>query len=137
MSDHAQGTWPKQGLYDPAFEHDACGVGFVANVRGEKSHDVVEKGIRVLENLEHRGACGCDPDSGDGAGLLVQIPDAFLRRELEKQKLALPAPGKYAVAMLFVSQDAAAATRQAQLFERAVITEGQRVLGWRDVPNAP
>jgi len=137
MSEHAQGTWPKQGLYDPAFEHDACGVGFVANVRGEKSHDVVEKGIRVLENLEHRGACGCDPDSGDGAGLLVQIPDAFLRRELAKQSVALPAPGKYAVAMLFLSQDSAAAARQAELFERAVVTEGQRVLGWRDVPSAP
>ena len=137
MSEIAQSRWPKQGLYDPAFEHDACGVGFVANVRGEKSHDVVEKGIRVLENLEHRGACGCDPDSGDGAGLLVQIPDAFLRRELAKRSLALPAPGKYAVAMLFVSRDPAAGARQAESFERVVTDEGQRVLGWRDVPTAP
>ncbi len=137
MSERAQSHWPQQGLYDPAFEHDACGVGFVANVRGEKSHEVVEKGVRVLENLEHRGACGCDPDSGDGAGLLVQIPDAFLRRELAKQALALPAVGQYAVAMVFVSQDATAAARQAELFEKAVADEGQRVIGWREVPSHP
>ncbi|MGH8675086.1 MAG: glutamate synthase subunit alpha, partial [Burkholderiales bacterium] len=137
MSEIAQSHWPKQGLYDPAFERDACGVGFVANIRGEKSHDVVEKGVRVLEKLEHRGACGCDPDSGDGAGLLVQIPDAFLRRELAKQSLALPASGQYAVAMAFVSQDSAAAARQAALFEQAVVAEGQRVLGWREVPTRP
>jgi glutamate synthase domain-containing protein 2/glutamate synthase domain-containing protein 1/glutamate synthase domain-containing protein 3 len=137
MSEAAPGPWQRQGLYDPAFEHDACGVGFVANVRGEKSHDVVERGIRVLENLEHRGACGCDPDSGDGAGLLVQIPDAFLRRELAKQKIALPEPGQYAVAMVFVSQDASAAARQAELFEQAVAAEGQRVIGWREVPSHP
>ena len=137
MSESALGTWPKQGLYDPAFEHDACGVGFVANIRGVKSHDVVEKGIRVLENLEHRGACGCDPDSGDGAGLLVQIPDAFLRREFAKQKLSLPAPGRYAVAMLFVSMDPAAAARQAQIFESAVAEQGQSVFGWREVPTHP
>ncbi|HEY8122483.1 MAG TPA: glutamate synthase central domain-containing protein, partial [Myxococcota bacterium] len=137
MSEIAQSHWPKQGLYDPAFERDACGVGFVANIRGEKSHDVVEKGVRVLENLEHRGACGCDPDSGDGAGLLVQIPDAFLRRELAQQRLELPPPGRYAVAMVFASQDSAAAQRQAELFERAVVTEGQRVIGWREVPSRP
>jgi glutamate synthase domain-containing protein 2/glutamate synthase domain-containing protein 1/glutamate synthase domain-containing protein 3 len=137
MSDSAQSHWPKQGLYDPAFERDACGVGFVANVRGEKSHDVVERGIRVVENLEHRGACGCDPDSGDGAGLLVQIPDAFLRRELAKQRLELPPPGRYAVAMLFCSQDPAASARQAELFERVVREEGQRAIGWREVPTHP
>ena len=78
------GVPQQQGLYDPAFERDACGVGFVASIRGEKSHDVVEKGLSVLLNLEHRGACGCDPESGDGAGLLVQIPDVFLRRECKK-----------------------------------------------------
>jgi len=137
MSERAQSHWPKQGLYDPAFEKDACGVGFVANVRGTKSHDVVEKGIRVLENLEHRGACGCDPDSGDGAGLLVQIPDAFFRRELAKQSQELPAPGQYAVAMVFVSQDASAAARQVELLEKTVAAEGQRVLGWREVPTHP
>ena len=137
MSELAQSERPKRGLYDPAFERDACGVGFVANIRGQKSHDVVEKGIRVLENLEHRGACGCDPDSGDGAGLLVQIPDAFLRRELAKQGVALPPAGAYAVAMVFLAPDAAAAARQAQLFEQAVVAEGQRVLAWRDVPNHP
>jgi glutamate synthase domain-containing protein 2/glutamate synthase domain-containing protein 1/glutamate synthase domain-containing protein 3 len=137
MSEPVQGFWPRQGLYDPAFEHDACGVGFVANIRGEKSHEVVERGLRVVENLAHRGACGCDPDSGDGAGMLVQIPDAFLRRELSKQRIALPATGAYGVAMLFVSQDAGAAARQAELFEQSVAAEGQRVLGWREVPTNP
>jgi glutamate synthase domain-containing protein 1 len=102
----------KQGLYDPANEHDACGVGFVANIRGEKSHDVVAKGIQVLINLEHRGACGCDPETGDGAGFLVQIPDVFLRREMKAQGIELPEPGRYAVAMAFLAQDAAASARQ-------------------------
>ncbi len=137
MSDPALGTGPKQGLYDPSFEHDACGVGFVANIRGEKSHEVVEKGVRILENLEHRGACGCDPDSGDGAGLLVQIPDDFLRRETAALGLRLPEAGRYAVAMVFVSQDPVAAARQAELFEKAVSAEGQRAIGWREVPTNP
>ena len=80
----------EQGLYSPAQEHDACGVGFVANISGEASHDVVRKGLEVLNNLEHRGACGCDPDSGDGAGLLVQIPDAFLRSVCASRSIELP-----------------------------------------------
>ncbi len=124
----------KQGLYDPAHEHDACGVGFVANIRGEKSHEVVSKGIQVLINLEHRGACGCDPETGDGAGLLVQIPDAFLRREMKAHGLELPEPGGYAVGMIFLAQDARAAERQTQLLEELVAAEGQRVIGWREVP---
>ena len=94
----------KQGLYDPANEHDACGVGFVASIRGEKSHDVVQKGVQVLCNLEHRGACGCDPETGDGAGLLVQIPDAFMRREAKKHGIELPPVGRYAVGMIFLAQ---------------------------------
>jgi glutamate synthase domain-containing protein 2/glutamate synthase domain-containing protein 1/glutamate synthase domain-containing protein 3 len=127
----------KEGLYDPANEHDACGVGFVANIRGEKSHDVVHKGIQVLCNLEHRGACGCDPETGDGAGLLVQIPDAFLRREARSRGIELPPPGRYAVGMMFMARDEAAASEQVRVFEGIVASEGQRVLGWRDVPHDP
>ncbi|MGH7336219.1 MAG: glutamate synthase subunit alpha, partial [Myxococcota bacterium] len=127
----------KQGLYDPAHEHDACGVGFVANIRGEKSHEVVSKGIRVLVNLEHRGACGCDPETGDGAGLLVQVPDRFLRREMRAQGNELPEPGRYAVGMIFLAQDPDAAARQITSLEQLVASEGQRVIGWRDVPGDP
>jgi glutamate synthase domain-containing protein 1 len=130
----ANGRFPKQGLYDPANEHDACGVGFVANIAGEKSHEVIDRGLDLLTNLEHRGACGCDPDSGDGAGLLIQIPDVFLRRELAKQGLELPEAGAYAVGMIFLAQDDAAAARQKEVLEGAVAEEGQRVLGWREVP---
>ncbi len=133
----APGLPRKQGLYDPAHEHDACGVGFVANVRGEKSHDLVQKGIQVLVQLEHRGACGCDPETGDGAGLLVQIPDTFLRRECNGQGIALPEAGRFAVGMVFLSQDDAAAARQEAILEEIVAGEGQTVLGWRDVPHDP
>ena len=132
MSD--PGLRRRQGLYDPANEHDACGVGFVASIRGEKSHDIVSKGISLLVNLEHRGACGCDPETGDGAGLLVQIPDRFLRRECLEAGLELPPEGRYAVGMIFLSQDPAACARQAELLEVVVRAEGQEVLGWRDVP---
>jgi glutamate synthase domain-containing protein 2/glutamate synthase domain-containing protein 1/glutamate synthase domain-containing protein 3 len=129
------GRYEAQGLYDPANEHAACGVGFVANIRGEKSHDVVEQGIRVLTNLEHRGACGCDPDTGDGAGLIVQIPDAFLRRELSSEGVTLPDAGRYAVGMIFLAQDGDVAAQQASLLEEIVEDEGQTVLGWREVPH--
>ncbi len=131
------GLPPQQGLYDPANEHDACGVGFVANVSGERSHKVVEMAIEVLRNLEHRGACGCDPDSGDGAGLLIQIPDAFLRRECSALGIELPEPQKYGAAMVFLDSDDGAAARQVEILEAAVSAEGQRVLGWREVPIDP
>jgi len=126
-----------QGLYDPALERDACGVGFVANISGEASHQVVSKGIQVLINLEHRGACGCDPETGDGAGLLVQIPDAFLRRECGSLGIDLPEPGAYAAGMVFLDPDEATAARQVELLEEVVESEGQTVLGWRDVPHDP
>ena len=126
-----------RGLYDPANEHDACGVGFVANIRGEKSHDVVHQGVQVLCNLEHRGACGCDPETGDGAGLLVQIPDAFMRREAAALGIELPAVGRYAVGQVFLARDAARAAEQAAELERIARAEGQRILGWRDVPHDP
>ena len=125
----------KQGLYDPAHEHDACGVGFVANIRGERSRAVVEMGIEALRNLEHRAACGCDPESGDGAGLLVQLPDGFLRRTCAEAGFELPAPGRYAVGMVFLAQSPQAAAAQAALLEDAVRAEGQQVLGWRDAPT--
>ncbi|MCA9511740.1 MAG: glutamate synthase large subunit, partial [Myxococcales bacterium] len=127
----------KQGLYDPANEHDACGVGFVAHIKGAKSHDIVEMGLETLRNLEHRGACGCDPDSGDGAGILIQMPDAFLRRETRALGIELPEAGAYACAMVFLALDESAATAQKAEFERIVREEGQRVLGWRAVPNSP
>ena len=137
MTTEAQRRRQQQGLYDPAFEHDACGVGFVANIRGERSHDVVHKGIRVLENLEHRGACGCDPETGDGAGILIQQPDRFWRREAERLGLELPPAGLYAVGNVFLSTDPAQREWQVRRFEEIVRAEGQRVLGWREVPHHP
>src|SRR5690606_14324664 len=128
---------PRQGLYDPAQERDACGVGFVANIRGEKSHELIHQGIQVLERLEHRGACGCDPETGDGAGILIQMPDRFLRQEAAKLGFELPAPGAYASGMIFLARDDAARARQQALFEEIVAAEGQRFLAWRDVPVRP
>ncbi len=90
-----------QGLYDPRHEHDACGIGFVANLKGQKSHDIILKGIQILVNLTHRGACGCDPDTGDGAGLLIQIPHEFFARETQRLGYTLPAPGEYGAGMVF------------------------------------
>ncbi|MFZ0807068.1 MAG: hypothetical protein WAN03_12825, partial [Candidatus Sulfotelmatobacter sp.] len=95
------GLPPAQGLYDPRHEHDACGIGFVANVRGQRSHDIVQKGIEVLVNLTHRGACGCDPETGDGAGVLIQIPHDFFTRECATLGFTLPAAGAYGVGMTF------------------------------------
>src|SRR3989338_685677 len=92
----------KQGLYHPAFEHDSCGVGFVVHIKGKKSHEIVRNAIRMLENLSHRGACGCDPETGDGAGITVQMPDAFLRKECAKKHTTLPTPGDYGAVMVFL-----------------------------------
>ena len=130
------GRPPKQGLYDPAHEHDACGVGFIANIHGHKSHDLIADGIEVLVRLEHRGACGCDPETGDGAGVLIQLPDRFLRKEAESLGIALPEPGAVASGMVFFSQEADARAWQTECFERIVAEEGQQCLGWRDVPVA-
>jgi len=126
---------PKQGLYDPRNEHDACGVGFIANIRGEKSHDIVRRGIQILLNLDHRGAVGADPLVGDGAGCLIQIPDALLRDWASKNSILLPPPGRYGVAMCFLPRDAKARDIAVQHFERFVQVEGQKLLGWRDVPT--
>ena len=133
----AHGLPPRQGLYDPRFEHDSCGVGFVANIRGEKSHDVVRRGIQVLGNLAHRGATGADPDTGDGAGVLLQLPDGFLRREAAKRGFDLPAPGAFASGLVFLSRNTDAQRFQQSTLESSVTEHGQRVLGWRDVPVDP
>jgi glutamate synthase domain-containing protein 2/glutamate synthase domain-containing protein 1/glutamate synthase domain-containing protein 3 len=119
------------GLYDPAHEHDSCGVAFVARLDGVASHETVVRGLRALENLEHRGAAGADPGTGDGAGMLLQVPDALLRAHFGA---ALPEPGAYGVAMCFLPQDAARRAELEALLERAVAAEGQRLVGWRDVP---
>src|SRR5437870_2239501 len=121
-------------LLDPRTERDACGVGFVVNVKGERSHDIIEKGLTVLQNLTHRGACVCDPLTGDGAGILVQVPDAFLRRECAAERIALPAPGTYGVGMVFLPEEAEQAKACVALLEKVVAEEGQGLLGWRDVP---
>jgi glutamate synthase domain-containing protein 2/glutamate synthase domain-containing protein 1/glutamate synthase domain-containing protein 3 len=121
-------------LRDPRIEHDACGVGFVVNVKGERSHDIVQKGLTVLQSLTHRGACGCDPLTGDGAGILMQMPDAFLRREAKALRIALPAPGQYGVGMVFLPAEVNQRNECERIVEKVVREEGQKVLGWRQVP---
>ena len=123
-----------QGLYDPQNEHDACGVGFIAHIKGQKTHSIVEQGLLILKNLDHRGAVGADPLMGDGAGILIQIPDAYYREEMGKQGVALPPPGEYGVGMVFLPKEQASRLACEQEIERAVHAEGQVVLGWRDVP---
>ncbi len=129
------GQVPAQGLYDPRYEHDACGVGFVASIKGERSHAIVRKALEVLINLLHRGACGCEPNTGDGAGILVQTPDRFLRRECGRLGIALPAAGAYGAGLVFLPHDEAQRTAIQGLIQTIVLDEGQRLLGWRDVPT--
>lgn len=124
----------RQGLYDPANEHDACGVGFVAHMKGQKSHSIVEQGLLILKNINHRGAVGADPLQGDGAGILIQIPDRLFRDDMIKQGVELPKAGDYGVGMVFLPQEAASRRACEEEIERAVKAEGQIVLGWRDVP---
>ncbi len=123
-----------QGLYDPANEHDACGVGFVAHIKGNKTHSIVEQGLLILKNLDHRGAVGADALMGDGAGILIQIPDQYYREEMAKQGVELPPPGEYGVGMVFLPKENASRIACEQEIERAVRIEGQVVLGWRNVP---
>jgi len=124
----------KQGLYDPALERDSCGVGFVVNINGEKSHLIVERGIEVLGKLLHRGATADDNKTGDGAGILIQIPDAFLRAECKALKISLPAPGHFGVGMIFMPQDIQERARCQEITEQVVAEEGFVFLGWRIVP---
>ncbi len=125
----------KQGLYDPRHEHDACGVGFVVDIKGRKSRDIIDKAIQVLLNLEHRGACGCEDNTGDGAGILLQTPHNFLARESEKLEIDLPAPGRYAAGMVFLPVDPSSRRQCEHIFEEIVREEGQIFLGWRTVPT--
>jgi glutamate synthase domain-containing protein 2/glutamate synthase domain-containing protein 1/glutamate synthase domain-containing protein 3 len=128
------GLPPAQGLYDPAQEHDACGIGFVASISRQKSHEIIRKGIQVLLNLAHRGACGCDPETGDGAGVLIQIPHKFFARECEKLGFTLPKAGTYAVGMTFLPVEKHQRLQCEGILERIVREEGLTLLGWRDTP---
>src|SRR5688572_20095851 len=121
-----------QGLYDPTAEHDACGVGFVVHIKGHRSHDIVENALQVLVNLEHRGACGCEANTGDGAGILIQMPDAFLRT---CAPATLPAAGEYGAGLVFLPHDESDRDRIKDLIAKIVDEEGQRLIGWRDVPT--
>ncbi len=130
-----QSRLPKpQGLYHPANEHDACGVGFIANIKAKKSHAIVEQGLQILKNLTHRGAVGADPLAGDGAGILLQIPDKFFREEMARQGVELPPVGQYGVGMVFLPREPASRLACEYEVERAIKDEGQILLGWRDVP---
>src|SRR5271170_144665 len=124
----------RQGLYDPRHEHDACGMGFVVNLKGEKSHEIIRKGIEILINLTHRGACGCDPETGDGAGILIQIPNTFFERECAGLGFTLPTPGEYGVGMVFLPVDPQDRILCEGILEKTAREEGLTVLGWRDTP---
>ncbi|TFZ07316.1 glutamate synthase subunit alpha [Ramlibacter henchirensis] len=124
----------EHGLYSGANEHDACGVGFVAHIKGEKSQAIVSQGLKILENLDHRGAVGADKLMGDGAGILIQLPDALYREEMARQGVELPPPGEYGVGMIFLPKEHASRLACEQELERAIKAEGQVLLGWRDVP---
>ena len=122
------------GLYSSSNEHDACGLGFVAHIKGEKRHDIVTQALKILENIDHRGAVGADKLMGDGAGILIQIPDALYREERGKQGVELPPFGEYGVGMIFLPKEHASRLACEQEMERAIKAEGQVLLGWRDVP---
>jgi glutamate synthase domain-containing protein 2/glutamate synthase domain-containing protein 1/glutamate synthase domain-containing protein 3 len=128
--------WPeKQGLYDPQFEHDSCGVGFVVNIKGQKSHKIVRDALTILVNLAHRGACGCESNTGDGAGILLQTPHEFLKKVCAEEKIALPAYGEYGVGMVYLPPDTTSRYKCEKLFEEIIENEGCRLLGWRTVPT--
>jgi glutamate synthase (NADPH/NADH) large chain/glutamate synthase (ferredoxin) len=124
----------REGLYDPANEHDACGVGFVAHIKGAKTHAIVSQALKILENLDHRGAVGADALMGDGAGILIQLPDALYREDMAKLGVTLPPQGEYGVGMIFLPKEHASRLACEQELERAIRAEGQVLLGWRDVP---
>ena len=124
-----------QGLYDPQFEHDSCGVGFLVNIKGKKSNWVVQQALQILVNLNHRGACGCENNTGDGAGILLQVPHEFLKEACKQARVTLPSAGEYGVGMMYMPRDAADRAKCEQIFEQIVREEGQAVLGWRDIPT--
>src|SRR6476661_3337878 len=127
------GLAERQGLYDPRNEHDSCGIGFVANIKGRKSHDIISRGLQILVNLDHRGAVGADPLVGDGAGCMIQMPDGLLRHGAAERGIELPAEGRYAVAMCFLPMDEPARAVATQHIEHYVRVEGQSLVAWRDV----
>ena len=129
------GLPPKQGLYDPRFEHDACGVGFVVHIKGEKSHEIVEQALTVLENLDHRGACGCEENTGDGAGILMQVPHAFFQHVCGGLGIHLPDAGEYGVGKVFLPDNRNQRRRFEKIIEEIIADEGQKLLGWRKVPT--
>ena len=124
----------KQGLYDPQFEHDACGLGFVVNMKGKKSHSLVSDALQILVNLDHRGACGCEANTGDGAGILIQVPHEFLAAQAAKLGFKLPAPGQYGVGQLFLPKNPAEREVIKAELTKIITAEGQTIIGWRDVP---
>ncbi len=130
----AVGRPPKQGLYDPWFEHDACGVGFVVDMKGRKSNRILKQAIQILKNLDHRGAAGSESNTGDGAGVLLQMPHAFLREACKKARITLPGHGEYGCGLIFFPRDAKKRRRLEERFEKIVQSEGQSILGWRTVP---
>jgi len=134
LEDTVSGLPERQGLYDPRQERDACGVGFVAHIKGKPSHGLICQGLQILENLTHRGAVGADPLAGDGAGILLQIPDEFFRAQCAAQGVELPPPGSYGVGMLFLSRDASIRAACEQVLADKIAAEGQQLLCWRDVP---
>ncbi len=133
MNEHALPG--EQGLYSPLYEHDACGIGFIAQIKNKKSHDVIQHGLKLLCNLEHRGAVGADPLAGDGAGILIQIPDALLRDECARLGFTLPAAGDYACGMMFLPRHAETQAKAVAAIEQVIAAEGQELIGWRDVPT--
>ena len=129
------GLPPKQGLYDPDFEHDSCGAGFVVNIKGKKSHEIISQALTILRNLAHRGACGSEANSGDGAGILLQVPHTFLAREMARVGVTLPVAGQYAVGTAFLPTHPGARSACEEILEAMTAEEGQEFLGWRDVPT--
>src|SRR5216117_2964027 len=129
------GLPPRQGLYDPWFEHDSCGVGFVVNVKGTKSHQIIEQALQVLRNLDHRGACGCEANTGDGAGILLQMPHLLLQKQCEINGFKLPKSGQYGAGLVFLPQDPPERQQCERAFEKIVKEEGLKIIGWRTVPT--
>ena len=127
----------RQGLYNPQFEHDACGIGFVVNIKGEKSNQIVRQALKALVNLSHRGALGSEPNSGDGAGILMQIPHDFYKEVCAKVDIALPDAGDYGTGIVFLPHNLTLRSEVENMFERVIESEGQDFLGWRDVPVDP
>ncbi|MDX1772146.1 MAG: glutamate synthase subunit alpha, partial [Planococcaceae bacterium] len=123
-----------QGLYDPEQEHEACGIGMIANINGRKTHSIVQHAVTILCNMEHRGGQSADTSTGDGAGILTQIPHRFFQKQCEKEDIILPREGEYAVGMVFLPKDHEIRMKSKEIFERIIAEEGQAFLGWRPVP---